>query len=66
MAYLASSGEVLSSPMTEKLESHLDSSDGIPAHSNGFEKNGLRTYGDDQDHDHEPPVRPSLMCPVNG
>jgi hypothetical protein len=21
-----------------------------------YEKDGLRTYGDDQDHDHEPPV----------
>jgi hypothetical protein len=24
-----------------------------------YEKDGLRTYGDDEDHDHEPPVSPS-------
>ncbi|KAI9817555.1 MAG: hypothetical protein M1827_001167 [Pycnora praestabilis] len=28
----------------------------IPGHSNYYEKNGLRTYGDDEDHDHEPPM----------
>lgn len=27
----------------------------IPGHDY-YEKNGLRTYGDDEDHDHEPPV----------
>lgn len=35
-----------------------------------YEKDGLRTYGDDEDHDHEPPVSPpraivsvtALMC----
>ena len=25
-----------------------------------YEKDGLRTYGDDADHDHEPPVSLSL------
>jgi hypothetical protein len=25
-----------------------------------YEKDGLRTYGDDEDHDHEPPVRTYL------
>lgn len=43
--------------MTEKLESQLDSKERIPGHPNYFEQNGLRTYGDDQDHNHEPPVR---------
>ncbi len=28
----------------------------IPGHPNYYEKGGLRTYGDDADHDHEPPV----------
>lgn len=28
----------------------------VPGHPNYYEKNGLRTYGDDEDHDHEPPV----------
>jgi len=33
----------------------------IPGHPEYYEKNGLRTYGDGVDHDHEPPVRP-LCC----
>jgi hypothetical protein len=28
----------------------------VPGHPAYYEKNGLRTYGDDEDHDHEPPV----------
>ena len=28
----------------------------VPGHPNYYEKGGLRTYGDDADHDHEPPV----------
>lgn len=28
----------------------------VPGNANYYEKNGLRTYGDDEDHDHEPPV----------
>lgn len=28
----------------------------VPGNSHYYEKNGLRTYGDDEDHDHEPPV----------
>lgn len=27
-----------------------------------YEKDGLRTYGDGEDHDHEPPVSQSLCC----
>jgi len=30
----------------------------VPGHAY-YEKNGLRTYGDGEDHDHEPPVCPS-------
>lgn len=26
----------------------------VPGHDNYYEKDGLRTYGDDADHDHEP------------
>jgi hypothetical protein len=29
----------------------------VPGNSHYYEKDGLRTYGDDEDHDHEPPVR---------
>jgi len=28
----------------------------VPGHSNYYEKDGLRTYGDGEDHDHEPPM----------
>ncbi|KAG9234495.1 MFS multidrug transporter-like protein [Amylocarpus encephaloides] len=28
----------------------------VPANSHYYEKDGLRTYGDDQDHEHEPPM----------
>ena len=28
----------------------------VPGHTAYFEKDGIRTYGDGQDHDHEPPV----------
>lgn len=28
----------------------------VPGHANYYEKDGLRTYGDDEDHDHEPPL----------
>jgi hypothetical protein len=37
----------------------------IPGHPGYYEKNGLRTYGDDEDHDHEPPVSrraAQVMC----
>ncbi|KAF2149491.1 MFS general substrate transporter [Myriangium duriaei CBS 260.36] len=28
----------------------------VPGHTNYYEKGGLRTYGDGEDHDHEPPM----------
>jgi len=28
----------------------------VPGNDNYYEKGGLRTYGDNEDHDHEPPV----------
>jgi hypothetical protein len=28
----------------------------VPGNTHYYEKDGLRTYGDDEDHDHEPPV----------
>ena len=38
---------------TERIKTH----DRVPGHENYYEKDGLRTYGDGEDHDHEPPVR---------
>jgi hypothetical protein len=32
----------------------------VPANSHYYEKDGLRTYGDNEDHEHEPPV--SVIC----
>ena len=58
----ASSSEFSSSsPATEKNEpSHrvevVHTNERVPGHDNYYEKDGLRTYGDDEDHDHEPPV----------
>jgi hypothetical protein len=34
--------------------------DRVPGHENYYEKNGLRTYGDGEDHDTEPEVCPTL------
>ena len=28
----------------------------VPGHTNYYEKDGLRTSGDGEDHDHEPPM----------
>lgn len=35
---------------------HITTHDRVPGHENYYEKNGLRTYGDGEDHDHEPPM----------
>ena len=34
----------------------VQSKERVPGHPAYYEKDGLRTYGDDEDHDHEPPV----------
>ena len=52
--------------MAEKdgLGSHVETvhtNEKVPGHPGYYEKDGLRTYGDDEDHDHEPPVT-SLRC----
>ena len=44
----------------ESLET-IRTNEGVPGHPNYYEKDGLRTYGDGQDHDHEPPVRFTLL-----
>jgi hypothetical protein len=36
----------------------------VPGHTNYYEKDGLRTYGDAEDHDHEPKV--VLLSPRTG
>lgn len=62
-----SSGEVGPSP-TEKTGMPLDvvhTNEIVPGHPNYYEKDGLRTYGDDEDHDHEPPVGHPFMRAIN-
>ena len=44
-------------PKTGQLEA-IHTNEHVPGHEDYYEKNGLRTYGDDEDHDHEPPVGP--------
>lgn len=34
----------------------IQTNERVPGHTNYFEKNGLRTKGDGEDHDHEPPM----------
>ena len=50
-----------SSPPGQKANAHLmetvHTNERVPGHQDYYEKGGLRTYGDDEDHEHEPPVR---------
>jgi hypothetical protein len=46
-----------STPEQEKEPaSHVEELKTTERHPISYEKGGLRTYGDDEDHDHEPPV----------
>ncbi|MCJ1383503.1 hypothetical protein MMC17_006617 [Xylographa soralifera] len=57
---LASEGSSNSaSPQDEKIGAQVQeihTNERVPGHPNYYEKDGLRTYGDDEDHDHEPPM----------
>lgn len=58
---MAPSSEESSSPVEEKpvgaqVEA-VHTNERVPGHPAYYEKDGLRTYGDDEDHDHEPRVR---------
>lgn len=47
---------------TEHVE-QVKTKERVPGHTNYYEKGGLRTYGDGEDHDHEPKVcAPSSPC----
>ncbi|MCJ1405015.1 hypothetical protein MMC11_008241 [Xylographa trunciseda] len=55
----ASSSNSVPSPQDEKIGAHIHeihTNERVPGHPNYYEKDGLRTYGDDEDHDHEPPM----------
>lgn len=42
-------------PTLDHVE-HIHTNERVPGHSNYYEKNGVRTYGDGEDHEHEPPM----------
>lgn len=58
---MPASSEDSSSPVEEKgVGSQLEAvhtNERVPGHPAYYEKDGLRTYGDNEDHDHEPRVR---------
>ena len=48
-------------PAATALE-NVATNERVPGHHDAYyEKGGLRTYGDDMDHDHEPPVGLSII-----
>lgn len=50
-------------PVIPEHIEHITTHDRVPGHENYYEKDGLRTYGDGEDHDHEPPMSfRRLMC----
>ena len=55
-----SSSSSVNSPVVDKdISTHVEqvhTNERVPGHPGYYEKDGLRTYGDDEDHDHEPPV----------
>ena len=53
---MASSSETLPVSNTVNDPETVRTKDHVPGHHDYFEKDGLRTSGDDEDHDHEPPV----------
>ncbi|MCJ1259289.1 hypothetical protein MMC24_007125 [Lignoscripta atroalba] len=58
---MARSSSSTSTPVDEKpdIGAHvgaIHTNERVPGHTNYYEKDGLRTYGDDEDHDHEPPM----------
>lgn len=58
---MAASSEESSSPVEDKpvgvqVEA-VSTNERVPGHPAYYEKDGLRTYGDDEDHDHEPRVQ---------
>ena len=60
MAPSSSSSQSLDGHVDEKeTKAHIETvhtKERVPGQSHYYEKDGLRTYGDDEDHDHEPKV----------
>ncbi|TVY93015.1 putative MFS-type transporter [Lachnellula willkommii] len=53
---LASNGSTGDEQQEVKQMEKIAIHDQVPGHDNYYEKNGLRTYGDGENHDHEPPM----------
>ena len=58
---LSGSSSSVSTPVDDekKMGTHVEvihTNERVSGHPAYYEKDGLRTYGDDEDHDHEPPV----------
>lgn len=51
----ASSGSDIEKSGDDHVE-QIHTNERVSSHAQYYEKNGLRTYGDGIDHDHEPPV----------
>ena len=66
---MPASSEESSSPVEAKaVDSQVEAihtNERVPGHPAYYEKDGLRTYGDAEDHDHEPRVR-SPLCHSTG
>ena len=48
----------------EKHIENVKTNERIPGQPNYYEKDGLRTYGDDEDHEHEPKVLNTIFLPA--
>ena len=68
MAHSSSSEQSLDGHVDEKeTKAHIETihtRERVPGQSHYYEKDGLRTYGDDEDHEHEPKVS-LLLKPFN-
>ena len=61
------SAEATPEKATEAGVENVHTNERIPGQPNYYEKGGLRTYGDNEDHEHEPKVRfpPTQACSTN-
>ena len=59
-------GDVEAKKTLEHQVETVHTNERVPGHPNYIEKKGLRTYGDDVDHDQAPRVSPMSKDPVEG
>ncbi|KAL8850235.1 MAG: hypothetical protein Q9221_004834 [Calogaya cf. arnoldii] len=56
MAHLEANTKMASSTNSSSVGDKVNHLEAAPGHHDYYEKDGLRTYGDGEDHDHEPPM----------